>query len=595
VQKAEIQQGSKTIVITINELETYIIQGSGRWSDDILMAGFDPTQPASLYIYYPDQTPWSYGGLYSAVIDAPPETPETPTPVLESITIPFYCDCSSTDGFANASAIDISPAGQFYFNATYYDNAILANEWVPSDEYCVKTKLYLDNLYQLDAIRQHGFSIYFQSHYFDWEVAFTVEGLVYYENWDYDNAKVLCPIKHNANAAWQEWMFKITGGKVEVFLKDEGESFYSSVGSFNVTYFRDVDTYDYEPDTGFQFQATLHPSDPDATATKVHMDSFEILQIEDLDITDVISTATITVTDNTLVLEGETLAINIGNIPIVYTFVNILTGADNQIMIGSTANLTAANIASALYATKGAYFSATTTDAVVSVTVYTDEIVTMSTTSAGLSISAVTRKVTYRTSKALSSVPVFCGYSICKEHGTLGDVYHLSFIPIITGDSACSEPDYNIANRSLSPFGSYANSFLSACTISSADADKIALMLYGNSWMEALANMLIGSETDEDLIALWVTQWVAQRITYTTDLLLYGVTEHWADPRKTFLYGAGDCEDFAFLVASIIINSGVAPSRVRVYMGTANGVGHSWTAYRRTSDEEWIALDATKG
>ena len=112
--------------------------------------------------------------------------------------------------------------------------------------------------------------------------------------------------------------------------------------------------------------------------------------------------------------------------------------------------------------------------------------------------------------------------------------------------------------------------------------------------MEWLAGLIAISGNNDD-VALVTAQWVAKNITYTTDLLLYGAAEHWSDPRETLHYGAGDCEDFAFLLASLLLNNGVDPSRVRVYIGTANGVGHAWVGYRRQSDDKWINLDATKG
>jgi hypothetical protein len=59
----------------------------------------------------------------------------------------------------------------------------------------------------------------------------------------------------------------------------------------------------------------------------------------------------------------------------------------------------------------------------------------------------------------------------------------------------------------------------------------------------------------------------------------------------------GDCEDGAFLIMSLALNAGVDADRLRFYggyvdagPGAASG-GHGWVAYRRESDDDWVAVD----
>lgn len=89
--------------------------------------------------------------------------------------------------------------------------------------------------------------------------------------------------------------------------------------------------------------------------------------------------------------------------------------------------------------------------------------------------------------------------------------------------------------------------------------------------------------------------YVNGQVTYSTDTLTYGVADYWMDPRGVIYYEAGDCEDMAFFVHSLLVNGDVPSSRLRTYFGYYGGIGHSWVAYRRTSDDEWVILDATAG
>jgi predicted transglutaminase-like cysteine proteinase len=100
---------------------------------------------------------------------------------------------------------------------------------------------------------------------------------------------------------------------------------------------------------------------------------------------------------------------------------------------------------------------------------------------------------------------------------------------------------------------------------------------------------------DVDAAVLMAVQFVANYITYTTDLLLYGVTDYWTDPLWTLYKGSGDCEDGSILLTSILINLDCPVTSIKVAIGTYNSIGHSWVLYKRESDGLNVLLDWTKG
>jgi len=287
------------------------------------------------------------------------------------------------------------------------------------------------------------------------------------------------------------------------------------------------------------------------------------------------------------VADGDTLTFNVGDTQIVFTLKNVLTGGPNEILIGADNEKTAENAEVALNSAPWAMFRASTDAQIVKVIIYTSELVTISRNNEDAIAVLWVRQTPYGViNESFGTIPAIRGGGYAPD-GT-------AFIPAFTGYGECTGEDFAIGYGAIPHTLSYAQSYLNGCTSSSADADKIALMLYGNGWMEWFSG-LIAVAGDDDDVALVTTQWVADNIAYTTDTLLYSTADYWADPRLTLKNAAGDCEDFAFLLASLMLNNGVDPSRVRVYMGTANGVGHSWVCYQRTIDDEWIILDATKG
>jgi Transglutaminase-like superfamily len=78
----------------------------------------------------------------------------------------------------------------------------------------------------------------------------------------------------------------------------------------------------------------------------------------------------------------------------------------------------------------------------------------------------------------------------------------------------------------------------------------------------------------------------------------------WLMPEETLRNGKGDCEDFAFLLASLLISSGISSYNVRVALGeveiesdgdanyASKKFGHAWVMYRQESGV-WKVLEPT--
>jgi len=97
------------------------------------------------------------------------------------------------------------------------------------------------------------------------------------------------------------------------------------------------------------------------------------------------------------------------------------------------------------------------------------------------------------------------------------------------------------------------------------------------------------AEKDKVVAAI---DYARENLVLDTDLARHGVPDYWMDPRGVLYYGRGDSEDYAFLVHSLLLAGSVPSSRLRTYFGYKSGVEYSWLAYKRTSDNNWVILDA---
>ncbi|MFA5457338.1 MAG: hypothetical protein WC261_06880 [Synergistaceae bacterium] len=442
-------------------------------------------------------------------------------------------------------------------------------------------------------------------------------------------------------------------------------------------------------------------------SSKAYLRSISIIE-SIVDRAEMTHTATISVLDNSLIADEDTITISVGSDQTILTFVNIPSSLPNEIVIGSTKELTAVNIATAFNLLAGAIFTATTqliqekgfewregityttadtftrhnnilyacianhvaastnepavgsewatfwtalatcpdwsagvffaasTESVVvacahagyifmctaehtsafsdeplvganyesywqntfvpvvenlvapyvSIIAFTSETVTITTALTGLTVGAITESFSSTTSEEAATLPAFTGNGFCAD-GT-------AFLPAFTGAGTCTQDDFCIGRGVLPAATCNAQSFITGVSYSSTDAEKISLLLYGNGWMQNFAGM-VGIASEPDASALLAVQFVANYITYAPDLTTWSVADYWIDPRATLYYATGDCEDGAFLLASILLNLGVSHTKVRVAIGTYNGVGHAWVLYQRDSDGLWVLLDWTAG
>jgi predicted transglutaminase-like cysteine proteinase len=122
---------------------------------------------------------------------------------------------------------------------------------------------------------------------------------------------------------------------------------------------------------------------------------------------------------------------------------------------------------------------------------------------------------------------------------------------------------------------------------------------YPNTTLAEFVFTIVNRSDSNDEKASKIIRWVVDNIDYQTDEAAWGRKEMWQPPAVTFQRRAGDCEDGAFLVHSLLLNAGVPWERIRTYGGLvragrgAETGGHAWTAYRRESDDQWVVLDTS--
>jgi len=99
-----------------------------------------------------------------------------------------------------------------------------------------------------------------------------------------------------------------------------------------------------------------------------------------------------------------------------------------------------------------------------------------------------------------------------------------------------------------------------------------------------------GCKTKKDCI-LKAFNFVSTKIRYISDKRLHGLPEYWQFPEETLRYGAGDCEDSSFLLASILLALGFPKDDVRVALGAYEGAGHAWVEVK--DGGVWYLLEST--
>jgi predicted transglutaminase-like cysteine proteinase len=72
-----------------------------------------------------------------------------------------------------------------------------------------------------------------------------------------------------------------------------------------------------------------------------------------------------------------------------------------------------------------------------------------------------------------------------------------------------------------------------------------------------------------------IREWVTTNIAYQSDSELFKVVDYWQFPVETIESGAGDCEDIAILLCSLLRAFGVAPEEVYVAVGNLKGTNEA--------------------
>lgn len=100
---------------------------------------------------------------------------------------------------------------------------------------------------------------------------------------------------------------------------------------------------------------------------------------------------------------------------------------------------------------------------------------------------------------------------------------------------------------------------------------------------------------DKRAWAVW--RWVINNIEYAEDSGAQKLLDYWQFPAETIAVKRGDCEDCAFLLASLLLGAGVSGYCVRVVLGIVtqeddSEVAHAWPVYK-DENGRWNILEAT--
>lgn len=103
---------------------------------------------------------------------------------------------------------------------------------------------------------------------------------------------------------------------------------------------------------------------------------------------------------------------------------------------------------------------------------------------------------------------------------------------------------------------------------------------------------------DFDKRAMIIWDHVACKVTYRNDAKEQREGDFWLFPSEVRTLGYGDCEDGSFLLASLLIGSGISPFNVRVVLGElfdqygGSLGGHCWPMYKNEAGR-WCILEST--
>ncbi len=99
-----------------------------------------------------------------------------------------------------------------------------------------------------------------------------------------------------------------------------------------------------------------------------------------------------------------------------------------------------------------------------------------------------------------------------------------------------------------------------------------------------------------DMRAWRIWDFVARTVEYVTDKRSCGLEDFWLFPEETLMLRKGDCEDSSFLLAALMLASGISEHCVRVVLGKVvssdGSYGHAWVVYQ-SEDGRWCLLEST--
>jgi hypothetical protein len=99
-----------------------------------------------------------------------------------------------------------------------------------------------------------------------------------------------------------------------------------------------------------------------------------------------------------------------------------------------------------------------------------------------------------------------------------------------------------------------------------------------------------------DARAWKIWKYVAESVQYIEDKASFGLDDFWLFPEETLTLHKGDCEDSSFLLASLLLSSGISDHCVRVVLGKIVSAevmsGHAWVVYQ-SENGVWCLLEST--
>jgi transglutaminase-like putative cysteine protease len=99
-----------------------------------------------------------------------------------------------------------------------------------------------------------------------------------------------------------------------------------------------------------------------------------------------------------------------------------------------------------------------------------------------------------------------------------------------------------------------------------------------------------------DLRAWRIWDYVARSVEYVSDKKSCGMEDFWLFPEETVMIRKGDCEDSSFLLATLLLASGISQHCIRVVLGRVispdGPFGHAWVVYLN-EEGVWCILEST--